>query len=171
MHPWALSWSSAKLWSQVHGSVMLTESCYISLGESTFLEGPDGVFVLTWRGQDRSRGGGHRVNRRGRALISGKCKGLLCLLWEVVYVCSCKRLAPVSEMTLVIAGFRRKMFDLYRVAEARWRSVGFLMRCASAATSELANIPDHPQHGGVQGGSGSRSRDGGVERHGLALSV
>jgi hypothetical protein len=171
MHPWALSWSSAKLWSQVHGSVMPTESCYISLGESTFLEGPDGVFVLTWRGQDRSRGGGHRVNRRGRALISGKCKGLLCLLWEVVYVCSCKRLAPVSEMTLVIAGFRRKMFDLYRVAEARWRSVGFLMRCASAATSELTNIPDHPQHGGVQGGSGSRSRDGGVERHGLALSV
>jgi hypothetical protein len=46
MHPWALSWSSAKVWSQVHGSVMPTDNCYISLRESTLLEGPDGDFCL-----------------------------------------------------------------------------------------------------------------------------
>jgi hypothetical protein len=104
-------------------------------------------------------------------LILSDRKELLCLFWDAVYVCSCKRLAPVSEMTLVTAGFRGKMFDLYRVAEARWRSVGFLMRCASAARSELANILDHPQDGGVHGGSGSRGRSDGVEMHGLALSI
>jgi hypothetical protein len=45
------------------------------------------------------------------------------------------------------------------------------MHCTSAVRSELASIPDHPQHGGVQGGSGSRSRGAGVDGHGLALSV
>jgi hypothetical protein len=76
-------------------------------------------------------------------------------------------------MTLAIAGCRREMFDLYRFAEARWRSVEFLMRCTSDERCDLANIPDHPQSGGVQGGPGSRarSRSVGVDSHGLVSSV